>query len=130
MKNNSNEPIGQALKHSTGPHTGKLISLGDELLELCIAERGGMFYFRLYCYHQSGQPEPPFPTEIIKLKTIRRDGAEEHFTFRQDGEALESMSQVAAPHVFRIAVTVTRNGQTRTETLDFTARDDIHEGPR
>src|SRR6266705_1212596 len=73
-----------------GSHDGFLVNLGHGFVEIIIFETEAPPRFRLFFFNQRKQPRSVPTHATAKIETVRADGARQTFTFRAQGEYLES----------------------------------------
>jgi hypothetical protein len=95
-----------------GPHDGFLVNLGHGFVEVTICEAAVPPHFRLFFYDKHKQARSVPTNATIKIETVRRDGARQVFTFRANGDYLESESNIPEPREFRAIVHVSHGSHT------------------
>ncbi len=104
----------------TGSHGGPLVAHADGFLEISVFESGVPPRFRLHFLDNDGQPTAPLPAEAVTLTTARSNGGEETFHFRQDGDYLESTTEIPEPHAFDARVLIEREDGRQCLVTPFT----------
>lgn len=116
-------------EHATkerGSHGGPLLVHADGLVELSIFETGVSPRFRLYFLDNSGQSATPPPAEAVTLKTVRPDGDEEIFHFRQEYDYLESPAPIPEPHAFEARLLIEQEDGRQCLVGSFTEAEHLH----
>lgn len=104
----------------TGTHGGPVLAHADGLLEISVFETGVPPRFRLYFLDNGGQPAAPLPAEAVTLTTLRPDGGEQIFRFHQQGDYLESTTEIPEPHAFEARLLIEREDGGQCLVTPFT----------
>lgn len=111
-----------------GVHGGPVIAHADGLVEISVFETGVPPRFRLYFQDNQGQAAHTLSAQEMTLTTVRPDGAEQIFSFRQEKEFLESTSNIPEPHEFEVRLEIQREDGRQLLVLAFTEEGHDH-GP-
>ena len=104
-----------------GPHGGPWWAIDDGFVELSVFEIGVPPRFRLFFFDAARQPQAALPPAAnVSLETVRPNGARQKFTFRQEGDYLESTSDIPEPHDFGVELQVTHDSHAPTYRTQFT----------
>lgn len=102
-----------------GSHDGFLVNLGHGSIEITIFETDVPPRFRLFSHDKRKQPRSLPSNATVKIETVRLDGARRTFTFRAQGEYLESTDEIPEPHEFKAIVQVSHGTHTHTHEVQF-----------
>ena len=105
--------------HDNAPHSGTWIQTDAGFVEISVFETGVPPHFRLYFFDAGKQPVAPLRDMIAMLKTIRPEGvgAEQVFSFTDEGSYLQSTSDIPEPHEFEVVFTLVQQGNGTTEFI-------------
>lgn len=120
---------GHAQDHSEaqhGPRDGLLVDTGHSFVEITIFETGVPPQFRLFFYDEHKQSRSVPPPAIVKLETVRPDGACQTFTFRAAGEYLESTTDIPEPHEFKVILQLFHGTHAHNHEVQFKEHDHGH----
>jgi nickel/cobalt exporter len=95
-----------------GPHDGFLVNLGHGFVEITIFETDVSPRFRLFFFNQRRQARSVPARAIVTIETVRPGGARQTFTFRAQGEYLESTDDISEPHKFKAILRVSHGSHT------------------
>ncbi|MGB4333689.1 MAG: cation diffusion facilitator family transporter [Chromatiaceae bacterium] len=98
-----------------GEHGGPLLGYDAGHVEIAVFEAGVPPRFRLYFLDTKRLAAPPLPTAAVTLTTVRPDGAEQLFQFRQEADYLESTAEIPEPHAFEVRLRI--EGEERPQLL-------------
>jgi len=111
-----------------GAHGGPLVAHADGTLEIGVFETGAPPRFRLYFSDNDGQPARTLSAEAVTLTTLRPDGVEEVFRFRQEADYLESTTEIPEPHAFEARIQIERDDGRQLLVTPFTEAGHDHSG--
>ncbi len=101
-------------KEMYGPNGGNWIKTESGFTEVCVFEVNIPPRFRLYFYDSSGKQTALPPSSGITLTTLRLDGIQQSFAFKQqEDDYLEAIEELPEPHEF-------------TFTLEIKSADHVH----
>ncbi|MBF0127660.1 MAG: cation transporter [Magnetococcales bacterium] len=109
-----------------GDHGGPVVAHADGLLEISVFETGVPPRFRLYFQDNQGQATRTLSAETITLTTVRPDRTEQIFLFRQEGEFLESTTDIPEPHEFDARLDIQREDGRQWLVTPFTEEGHAH----
>ena len=109
-----------------GPHDGVLVNLGHGFVEVAVCETDVAPRFRLFFYDQHKQARSLPRNATVKIVTLRPDGVRQTFTFRAEGEYLESTTDIPEPQEFKAIVEVSHGSQTHAHEVQFSEHDHAH----
>ncbi|MFZ1575947.1 MAG: cation diffusion facilitator family transporter [Chromatiaceae bacterium] len=104
----------------SGAHGGPLVAHADGTLEISVFETGVPPRFRLYFSDNERQPARTLSAEAVTLTTVRPDGAEQVFCFRQEADYLESTTEIPEPHAFEARIQIERDDGRQLLVTPFT----------
>ena len=103
-------------QHSHHDDAGRRIDTGRGIAELAVHGHGREARFVL-----SGDAAEHWPAGEVRLETERGDGSREIFSFRRQGELLESAQIVPEPHEFMVRLHLGEDDQRQTYDVEFVA---------
>lgn len=110
-----------------GPHNGFLVNLGHGFVEISVFETDLPPRFRLFFFNQRKQARSVPTRATVTIETVRPGGARQTFTFRTQGEYLESTSDIPEPHEFKAIVQVSHGSHTHSpHEVQFLECDPAH----
>ncbi|MBF0439679.1 MAG: hypothetical protein HQL93_11235, partial [Magnetococcales bacterium] len=109
-----------------GVHGGPVIAHADGLVEISVFETGVPPHFRLYFQDNQSQAARTLTAEEITLTTVRPNGVEQIFYFRQEGEFLESTKEIPEPHEFEARLDIQREDGRQLLVTPFTEEGHTH----
>lgn len=109
-----------------GTHGGPVIAHAEGLVEISVFETGVPPRFRLYFLDNHAQPVAPLPAGSVSLTTVRPDGREQTFRFRQEAEFLEATSDLPEPHEFEARLGIEREDGRQLLVTPFTEEGHDH----
>jgi nickel/cobalt transporter (NicO) family protein len=112
---------GHGHDHSHGHEDVRRIDTAHGVVRLQIFEQGMPPRFRL-----SSESGAAWPADQVRIETERADGSREIFSFRRQGEYLESVQEIPEPHVFVVRVRLGESQHSHDFDLEFVEHDHQH----
>jgi len=109
-----------------GPKGGMLVNTGHGFVEVTVFESGVPPEFRLFFYDERKEGSSVPSPAAINVETVRPDGTRQTFTFRAQGDYLQSTSDIPEPHEFKAIVKLSHGGHTHSHELEFEEHDHAH----
>ena len=106
-----------------GPRDGLLVNTGHGFIEITVFEAGVPPQFRLFYYDDRKRPGSVPSYDSVTIETVRPDGARQTFTFRENGEYLESTTDIPEPHGFKVILQVSHGHHAHTHEVEFEEHD-------
>lgn len=111
-----------------GSHGGPMVAHADGMVEISVFETGVPPRFRLYFLDNHGQSASTLSAEMVTLATVRPDGTEQTFRFRQEDNYLESTTDIPEPHAFEARLDIERGDGRQLLITPFTEEGHDHGG--
>jgi len=112
-----------------GSHGGFLVNLGQGFVEITVFETGVPPQFRLFFYDERKQALAVPGHATVNIETVRPGSARQTFTFRTNGEFLESTTVIPEPHEFKAIVQLSHGSHTHRHEVDFAEHDHAPHAP-
>lgn len=98
------------------------MNTGHGFIEITVFETGVPPRFRLFFYDQRKQARRVPDADHIKIETVRPDGARQSFSFRTEGDYLESTSDIPEPHEFKAILQLSHGDHSHDYEVQFEER--------
>lgn len=113
---------------ATGPQGGKLVNIGHSFIEISVFETGVPPRFRLFFYDDEKKTISVPNEASITVETVRTNEERQTFTFRAQGQFLESTTDIPEPHEFKAVVKLSHGDHAHCHYVQFEEHDHSHAG--
>lgn len=103
-----------------GPHGGMILNTGHGFVEVSVFENDVPPQFRLYFFDSQNQSMSCPKSEAVSVEMVRPDGTRQKFKFINQGDFLQSTTNIPEPHEFRLLLRLSHGDHAHTFQTEFT----------
>ena len=124
VRTRRDELAAKAQRHA--PHGGKIINIGNGIVELELFETGVPPRFRLHAYDNSMAAKGFDDHDTVSVEIVRPSGSKQIFELKASGVFLESVQDIPEPHEFEAVVCMGHGDHIHRFEVKFSEDDHDH----